>query len=150
MEVLLKTDIEKLGRLGDVVTVRTGYARNYLLPTGRAVLVTKANLANIERDKALKAVEEQQRVAGLKQLAESIGQSSVTIEGKASESGHLFGSVSAAQIAAAMRAKGLEVDDKMVRLDAPLKEISVYDVRVHLHAEVEATIKVWVVQAKPE
>ena len=75
---------------------------------------------------------------------------SVTIEGKANEEGHLFGSVNASQIAAALREKDIAVDDKMVRLENPLKEIGVYDVTIHLHADVEAPIKVWVVQQKPE
>lgn len=150
MDVLLKTRIEKLGSVGDVVAVSAGYARNFLLPTGRAVLVNQANLDAIERDRATAVLEEQSRIVGLKTMANTVGEASVTIEGKANEEGHLFGSVSAAQIAAALREKGLPVEDKMVRLDAPLKEIGVFDVAVHLHADVTATTKVWVVQAKPE
>jgi large subunit ribosomal protein L9 len=150
MDILLKKSIEKLGRLGDVVAVRPGYARNFLLPTGRAVLVNKANLDSIERDRAAAIAEEESRVQSYKGLADTLKQTSVTVEGKANEEGHLFGSVSAAQIAAALREKGIQIDDKMIRLDAPLKEIGVFDVTVHLHAEVEATTKVWVVQSKPE
>ena len=150
MDVLLKATIEKLGRVGDIVPVSAGFARNYLLPTGRAVLVNKANLAAIERDRATAIVEEQSRVADLKTLADTISQTSVTIEGKANEEGHLFGSVSAAQIGTALREKGLPIEDKMIRLDAPLKEIGVFDVTVYLHTGVEGAAKVWVVQAKPE
>ena len=84
------------------------------------------------------------------EVAAKLADVSVTIEGKANEEGHLFGSVNASQVAAALREKDVSVDDKMVRLDNPLKEIGVYDVTVHLHAEVEAVIKVWVVQQKPE
>ena len=149
MEVLLKVSIEKLGRIGDVVTVKPGYARNSLLPTGKAVTVTKANLAAIATDRAAAVAEEVQRVGGLKALATAIREASVTIEGKANAEGHLFGSVSPAQIAGALREKGLAVEDKMVRLDTPLKEIGVFDVTVHLHSDVEAECKVWVVQAKP-
>ena len=149
MELLLKQNIEHLGRIGDVVKVKSGYARNYLLPRGLAVAVTKTNLAEIERARALALVEEQKRVAGMKELAQKLGEASVTIEGRANAEGHLFGSVTAAQIAASLREKGIAVDDKAVKLDQPLKEIGVYDVPIHLHATVEATVKVWVVQQKP-
>jgi large subunit ribosomal protein L9 len=150
MDVLLKTSMEKLGRIGDVVSVRSGYARNFLLPTGRAVVVNKANLDAIERDRATALAEEESRVQGYKDFAETLAQTSITVEGKANEEGHLFGSVTAAQIGAALREKDLPVEDKMIRLVTPLKEIGVFDVIVHLHADVEATTKVWVVQAKPE
>lgn len=150
MELLLKQNVEHLGRTGDVVDVKPGYARNYLLPRGLAVLVTKSNIADVERARAQALAEEEARLAGLKDLGAKLADQSVTIEGKANEEGHLFGSVNAAQIAAALREKDVPVDDKMVRLESPIKEIGVYDVAIHLHADVEATIKVWVVQQKPE
>ncbi|MEC8651533.1 MAG: 50S ribosomal protein L9 [Planctomycetota bacterium] len=150
MELLLKQNVEHLGRTGDVVDVKPGYARNYLLPRGLAVLVTKSNIAEVERARAQAIAEEEARVAGLKEMGSKLADLSVTIEGKANEEGHLFGSVNASQIAAALREKDIAVDDKMVRLENPLKEIGVYDVTIHLHADVEAPIKVWVVQQKPE
>lgn len=150
MELLLKQNVEHLGRTGDVVDVKPGYARNYLLPRGMAVLVTKSNVAEVERARAQAIAEEEARVAGLKDMGNKLADVSVTIEGKANEDGHLFGSVNASQIAAALREKDIAVDDKMVRLENPLKEIGVYDVTIHLHADVEAPIKVWVVQQKPE
>ncbi len=150
MDVLLKTSIEKLGRIGEVVTVRAGFARNYLLPTGRAVPVNKANLDAIERDRQAALAEEQSRIEDLKGMSETVAATSVTIEGKANDEGHLFGSVSAAQIGNALREKGLRIEDRMVRLEHPIKEIGVFDVTIHLHADVEAVTKVWVVQAKPE
>ncbi len=150
MELLLKQNVEHLGRTGDVVDVKPGYARNYLLPRGLAVLVTKGNMAEVERARSQALAEEEARLAGLKDLGAKLADVSVTIEGKANEEGHLFGSVNAAQIAAALRDKDVPVDEKMVRLESPLKEIGVYDVSVHLHADVEAAIKVWVVQQKSE
>lgn len=149
MELLLKQSVEHLGRIGDVVKVKSGYARNYLLPRGLAVMVTKSNVAEIERARAQAMAEEQARLTGLREIAQKLADASVTIEGKANAEGHLFGSVTAAQVAAALRDKGVAVDDKAVRLLQPLKEIGVYDVVVHLHASVEATVKVWVVQQKP-
>jgi large subunit ribosomal protein L9 len=150
MDVLLKTTINKLGQIGDVVAVRDGYARNYLLPTGRAVMVNKSNLESIERDRESALAEEATRVGGLKELAEQVAAASTTIEGKANEEGHLFGSVTASQIASALREKDLPIEEKMIRLENPIKEVGAFDVTVHLHADVEVVTKVWVVQAKPE
>jgi large subunit ribosomal protein L9 len=150
IELLLRQSVEHLGRVGDVVKVKNGYARNYLLPRGLAVAVTKANVAEIERARAIALAEEQARVEALKGIAAKLSGASITIEGKANAEGHLFGSVSAAQVAAALRDKGFAVEERQIRLAAPLKEIGVVDVPVHLHAGVEATVKVWVVQQKPQ
>ena len=149
MEILLKRSIEPLGRIGDVVTVRPGYARNYLLPLGYAVPVTEANVEQIEKARAQALAEERARMSDYKDMAERLATTSVTIEGRANEEGHLFGSVNATQIAAALREKEIEVEERQIRLQQPLKEIGVFDVEVHLHTEVQATVKVWVVQSKP-
>lgn len=149
MQVLLKRTVAHLGRVGDVVNVKPGFARNFLLPSGHAVALSAGSLAEIDRLRAGAKVEEQERVKQMRDLAQALSDASVTIEGRANEEGHLFGSVNAPQIAAALAAKGFTVDEGQVRLDAPLKEIGVFDVRLHLHQEVEAIVKVWVVQAKP-
>ena len=149
MELLLKRNVIDLGRIGDVVDVKAGYARNFLLPLGMAVLVTKANVEQLEKARASAFAEEAVRVQSFKDMASRIGETSVTVEGLANEEGHLFGSVTAAQIAHAMQEKGLPIEDRMVRLTAPLKEIGVFDVILHLHQDVEASVKVWVVQTKP-
>ena len=150
MEVLLKQNVEHLGRTGDLVEVKSGYARNFLLPRGFAVAVTQSNVAEIERVRAKALVEEQKRLADLKEIAAKLTDISVTVEGRANAEGHLFGSVGTMQIAAALREKGIPVEDRQVRLEHPLKEIGVFDVVVHLHADVAPTVKVWVVQQKPE
>ena len=149
MELLLKQSIELLGRVGEVVTVKAGYARNYLMPLGLAVPVTKANQAQIEAARESAMAEERARVEGIKETAVRLSATSITVEGRANDEGHLFGSVSPARIADELRTKGFAVDAKSVRLEAPLKEIGVFDVLIHLHPEVESTVKVWVVQAKP-
>lgn len=150
MELLLKKSIDALGRIGDVITVKPGYARNYLLPLGFAVPVTKANREEIEAAREMALAEERARVETLKETATKLAEASVTIEGRANDEGHLFGSVTATQVADALRQKGFPVETKAVRLDAPLKEIGVFDVDIHLHADVTTKTKVWVVQAKPE
>lgn len=151
MELLLNQNVEHLGRVGDVVQVKPGYARNYLLPRGLAVMVTKANLAQIELARARALADEQNRIGTQRELAQKLAETSVTIEGRANEEGHLFGSVNQSQVAAALRGKGFAIEDRQVRLEHPLKEIGVFDVKVHLHQTVEATVKVWVVQQqKPQ
>ncbi len=150
MEVLLKRTVENLGMLGDIVNVKAGYARNYLLPQAIAIRVSAANVQMIERERKLARTEELARVGNLQLLADTLAETSVTVEGRANEEGHLFGSVNAAQIAAALKAKGVPVEERQIRLEHPLKEIGVFDVPVHLHSDIEAITKVWVVQAKPE
>lgn len=149
MQLLLNKNIEHLGRIGEIVTVKPGYARNYLLPMGLAVPVTKANLAQIEKVRERAVAEERLRLESMREFAAKVEQTSVTIEGRANDDGHLFGSVAATQIAHALQEKGITVEAKTIRLDHPIKEIGVYDVVVHLHPEVDATVKVWVVQSKP-
>src|SRR5262249_17761250 len=140
--------IEKVGMIGDVVNVKPGYARNYLLPLGLAVPVTQANLALIERERAKALEEEQARLKDLKVFADRLKDFAVTIEGRANQEGPLFGSVNAAKIAKAMTEKGFPIEEKHIRLEQPLKQIGVYTVKVHLHAELESQVKVWVVEAK--
>lgn len=149
MELLLKRDVTELGRIGEVVDVKAGYARNYLLPLGIAIPVTKANLEQLEKVRAEAFAEEAGRVQIFKGMASQIGETSITVEGLANEEGHLFGSVTAAQISHALQEKGFRIGEKMISLVTPLKDIGVFDVGVHLHQDVEATIKVWVVQTKP-
>ena len=119
--------IDHLGRIGDVVSVKPGYARNYLMPLGYGVSVTKANIQLLERERARGLAEEQVRLSDLKSYSEELSKTSVTITGRANEDGHLFGSVNAAQIAVALREKGLQIEEKAVLLKHPLKEIGVFE-----------------------
>lgn len=149
MELLLRTNVEHLGRTGEVVEVKPGYARNYLLPHGLAVAVTKSNVAEIEVARAAAHAEEEGRIQSYRDLAAKLTETSVTIETKANDEGHLFGSVTTASIANSLREKDLAVEERQIKLDQAIKEIGVFDVIVQLHADVEATVKVWVVQQKP-
>jgi large subunit ribosomal protein L9 len=137
MDVLLIRDVDKLGRRGDRVVVKAGYARNHLLPTGAAVLPTTANIRRIERSKKTWLAEERKMAEDAKKLADLLKPVVVTIVEKCSDEGRLYGSVSDKVIAAALAAKGFPVETRVVRLDAPIREIGNYEVRIHLHAEVE-------------
>ncbi len=142
MEVILKEDVPKLGHRGDVVKVAEGYGRNFLLPRKLAIEATQANKAVIEQMKAAavrrSAVEKADAEALVKQL-EGV---SLSFERKAGEKDHLFGSVTAADIADALNAKGFNIDRRKIQLDDPLKSIGNFDVPVRLHRDVVAKVKV--------
>ena len=145
-EVLLMTDVENLGKEGDVVTVSEGYARNYLLPRKLAAPVTEATrrrLAKFQRER------EQTREATLaanQALAAKLQNVTCTIAVKTGEGERLYGSVAATDILRALKEQGFELDRHAVVLEHPLKELGVFDVPVKLHPQVETTIKVWIVE----
>jgi len=149
MEIILREDVSNLGRRGDVVTVKDGYGRNYLLPKKLAVPLTEGN----------KKVLEQQKVAGLKreakekseadQLGGMIAQQRIVIERKAGEGGTLFGSVTTLDIADALHKAGYEIERRRIHLDEPIKQLGEFAVPVRLHREVTANVTVQVVQ-EPE
>lgn len=146
VKVLLLQDNEHLGEVGEVVDVRPGFARNYLFPNGVACPVTDEALQRVERarENAKKArVEKAKKVAELGKLLEGL---SLTLEERASDEGHLFGSVGAATIAAALRDKKLPVEERMIELESPLKELGIYNVRVRLDADNAVEIRVWIVE----
>src|SRR5215510_12282804 len=145
VQLLLIQSVDHLGKQGDVVTVKRGYALNYLLPQGLATVATDHHRRMVEKHKARLHEIEKARLASLRQLADAITKQSVTIEANANEEGHLYGSVNAQEIAAALKAAGFHITTDQVRLEGPLKELSLYTVKIHLHAEIDAELKVWVV-----
>ena len=145
MKILLKKDIKTLGKIGDVVDVANGYARNYLLPKKFAANVTKGNIEqlNIQRAKnEEKQIEEIKRLQG---LAEEISNISYTITVKTNKEGKLFGSVTANDVAKVLSEKGFQIDEKMVILEAPIKKCDLHNITVVLHPDVNAQCRVWVV-----
>jgi large subunit ribosomal protein L9 len=148
MEVLLAQNIEHLGKIGDLVKVAPGYARNYLVPRGLARPVTAENLHRIELDRKLVQQEEAKRVNTLKDLAARIATTNVTLEVKASPDGNLYGSVTNVMIAQELNKLGFDLHPSAVRLEHPLKQIGVFSVPIYLHQDVETNARVWVVQDK--
>jgi large subunit ribosomal protein L9 len=144
MEVLLRKSVDRLGRVGEVVRVREGYARNFLFPHGIAVSPTAANLRLVEKDKAVEAAEEAERAKRRAELVAGLSEVAVTIEAKSNPEGHLFGSVGAKAVADALVAKGFPVEERHVRLE-PVKELGEYEVVVHLSEDADAKVKLWVV-----
>ena len=147
IELLLADDVESLGKRGDVVRVRPGYARNYLLPNGLATVATEENKRRVKRHQENLEALEVDRLKQLKARAEAIGKYSVTLEANANEEGHLYGSIMGHEISKALKAAGYAVEPDNVRLDGPLKELGMYTVKIHLHSEAQSEVKVWVVPA---
>ena len=137
--------VEQLGRQGDVVRVRPGYAKNYLIPQGLATLATEHHKRMVEKHRAELEKIEKVRLANLRSLADQLGRQSVTIEANANNEGHLYGSVNAADIVAALKRQNITIAQDQVRLKGPLKELGLYTVKIHLGHDVEADLKVWVV-----
>ncbi|WP_417615877.1 50S ribosomal protein L9 [Oceanisphaera sp.] len=149
MQVILLDKIAKLGGLGDQVTVKSGYARNFLLPQGKAVLATKDNVATFEARRAeLEAKLAEQLAAAQARADQLSGLESVEIASKSGDEGKLFGSIGARDIADAITAAGVEVAKSEVRLtDGVLRNVGEYEVGVQLHADVKAAVTIKVVAA---
>jgi large subunit ribosomal protein L9 len=145
MKVILRQDIEKLGRLGEVVEVKRGYARNFLLPRGKAYLCNKDSERQIEAEKERAKAREAERVEELKQFAVELNGRSVTIAAKAEED-RLYGSVGPREIVAAIETEHkIKVAESAVVLEAPFKTLGTPDVTLRLAEGAEAIIKVWIV-----
>jgi len=147
MKVLLRQDVSSLGVIGDVVDVRPGFARNYLLPQHLAVEPTDANVKRIDQERKERAKREKARLETLKGIASRLDGTSVTIKAKANELGHLFGSVTERHIADALKEEGFEVDPEKIALAEPIRTLDKFRVPVHLADGVDAEIDVWVVPA---
>ncbi|HLJ11941.1 MAG TPA: 50S ribosomal protein L9 [Planctomycetaceae bacterium] len=145
VELLLTEDVAALGKQGEIVQVRSGYARNFLLPQGLATVATEHNKRMVEKHRKKLADLDKQRLDQLKKLAEAISKYSVTIEAHANEEGHLYGSIGAADISKSLRGASFDVSPECVRLEGPLKELAMYTVKIQLHPEIETEVKVWVV-----
>ena len=145
VDVLLAEDIPRLGKRGDLVRVKPGYARNYLIPQGLATVASEQNKRMIEAHRKRLQEMEAERRKRLKKLAHDLGKHSVTLEANANKDGHLYGSVLAADIAEALQKAGYEVQSEQVRIEGPLKELGMYTIRIELAPEITTDIKVWVV-----
>lgn len=145
MKVLLRKNVYKLGKIGDVVEVKNGYARNYLVPQGIAYQPTEANIRAVEAEKAkyLEVLAEQRKE--LQVRADSVNGKEVTIAARANVEGHLYGSVGPAQIAAALSEIGAIVNPDEVIMAQAIRQLDKYDVEIRFDEEVSATVSVWVV-----
>jgi large subunit ribosomal protein L9 len=151
MQLVLTEDVTHLGKQGELVEVKAGYGRNYLLPRGLATVPTEHNLKLLGRYKIKVKQAHEAKIADLKGLAGQILRESIIVEANANEEGHLYGSVGPAQLAQALRAKNLQVDSAMVRMEGPITEIGIFGVKLVLGhdmegKEIECDVKVGVIR----
>lgn len=146
MLVILKENVENLGRIGDVVNVTDGYARNFLLPRNLVVAADAKNIAEIEHHKRSLEKKRMAAKASAQELAKKLADYSCTLSRKVGEGDKLFGSVSTADIAEVLKKAGFPVERREIQLDQPIKTLGVHPVTIKLDADVETTLKVWVVK----
>jgi len=144
-ELILMADVEGLGLEGQTVKVTEGYARNYLLPRKLAASVSNAALKRLEKNRLERESRQQKDRAAAQTLAQTLEQASCTIPVKVGDNDKLFGSVNANDIADTLKAQKIDLDRRKIHLAEPIRELGVYTVKVKLHPEVEASLKVWVV-----
>lgn len=146
MKVILIKDVEKLGNMGDIITAKDGYARNFLIPHGFAKAADDSSMKLVEEHKkrSLRLKEKEKNEAAL--LAERINNTSCTIAMQAGEEDKLFGAITTDVVAKACEQEGIKVDKHKVELEEPIKKLGVYQIPIKLHPEVVATLKVWVVK----
>jgi len=145
MQVILREDISNLGRTGEVITVKNGYGRNYLIPRGLAVMATPRNVKRLDHEKRVIDKRDEIRQKDAESTKGKLEAVSLTIAKHTGEEDKLFGSVTTRDIADAMKEEGYEVDRRMIQLDQPIKALGVYTVPVKLGREITAELKLWVV-----
>ncbi len=150
MDVILLERVEKLGNIGDVVSVKPGFARNFLLPRGKALRANAANKAKFEANRAVIEAENAKRRETAVADSKSLDGKTVTLIRQASNTGHLYGSVSARDLSDILEADGAKVNKHQIVLDKPIKSLGIYQVRVALHPEVSVNVKVNVARSPEE
>jgi large subunit ribosomal protein L9 len=146
MDVILRQAVENLGAPGDVVKVKNGYGRNYLLPHGLAFEATTGNLKRIQQERSRLEAAENERRGAASELAAKLEQVSLTFSARVGEEGKLFGSVTSADIAQQLEAQGFHLEKRQIDLHDPIKALGVYRIPIRLHADVKPEIRVWVIK----
>jgi len=146
MQVILQVDIPSLGKAGEVVDVRDGFGRNFLIPQKKAVLADPKNIRMLEHQKRMVGAKQLKLKRQAEDLLEKLCNTSITIARDAGEDDKLFGSVTTKDISDTLRREGFEIDRHSIHLEAPIKSLGVFDVPVKLHTEVSGAFKVWVVK----
>ena len=146
MEIILRQAVENLGSPGDVVKVKSGYARNYLLPYGLAYEATPGNLKRIQQERDRLDAAENERRGAASTIAEQLEQVSLTFSARVGEEGKLFGSVTSADIQQQLEAQGFHIEKRQIDLHEPIKALGVYRVPIRLHADVKPEVRVWVIK----
>ena len=146
MKIILRQDYEPLGKAGEVVIVKDGYARNFLLPKNIAVISTKSNMKILEEEQKMAGKRKDKEKIHAESLAEELGKISITATVAVGEEDRVFGSVTAQTIADLLKEKGFEIDKRKILLEEPIKALGVYTISIKLHPDVDCKVRVWVVK----
>lgn len=146
MKVILLEAIDKLGKVGDIVTVKEGFARNFLIPQNKARLATAGNMKVLESARKKEAAEVEKQVEAARALANRISNLSLTISAQAGDEEKLFGSVTSDTVSDALKEEGITIDKKDVIIEEPIKKLGVYQITIKVHPEVKASLRLWIVK----
>jgi large subunit ribosomal protein L9 len=146
VKVIMLKDVENVGKAGDIVNVAPGYGRNFLIPRSQALLATDTNVAHFESRRRQYVVVAEREQRGAANLALELEKASLTAQVRVGEGDRLFGSVTSQNVVDLLKEQGHEVDRRMVDLEDPIRELGVYSIKIRLHSEVTATVKLWVVK----
>jgi len=146
VQVVLRENVDRLGQIGDIVTVADGYARNYLLPKKLAVVADSGKVRQIEHETRVIRARQEKIRRELEQIAKRLNSTSCTIAARAGEEDKLFGSVGSGDIARALAENGIEIDRKWVQMEEPIRELGVFSVPIVIEKGIEARLKLWVVK----
>lgn len=146
MEVILSKDVDRIGKAGQVVKVKDGFGRNFLIPNGLAVPVTNVNLKKLEEEKQQKNLQMEKTRQAAIELKDKLARLSLTMPVLTHEEDKLYASITAQDVAVALAEEGFNVDKNLIAMNEPIKALGVYEVPVNLHPEVPAKIKIWIVK----
>lgn len=146
MEVILKQDVERIGRAGSVIKVKDGFARNFLLPNKLAVIATSSSLKKLEEEKQRKIQQLEKTKKEAESMKNKLQSLSLTVPVLVQDDERLYGSITAIEIANALKEEGFDIEKSLIMLDEPIKSLGVYEIQIRLHPEVIAKVKIWVVK----
>ena len=146
MKIILTADVDSLGNAGDVVEVKDGYARNFLLPRSVALIANEHNMAVYEKVRQQREAQASRAMREAETLAEGLKEVSCNVAVRAGEEDRIFGSVTAQQISVALSDLGFDINRRAIEIEEPIRALGVYDIPIRLHADVKASVKVWVVR----
>ena len=148
MQVILKEDVANLGTMGELVQVKRGYGRNYLIPKGLAVEATPRNIKRLEHERRVIEQRREKLLAHARSLAEKLAGISITVAKNTTDEDRLYGSVTSREIADALSVEGITVDRRKIVIEEPIRSLGVFNVKVKLGHELSGEVKVWVVKAE--
>lgn len=146
MEIILKQDVDKIGKAGSVVKVKDGFARNFLFPKGLAIEVTQENIKALEAERKRKIIKSEKEKKEFEKIKEKLEGMSLTIPVLTQEDEHLYASITSQDIVRALKDDGITIEKNLIQMDEPIKSLGIFEIPVNLHPEVSAKIKVWIVK----